>query len=70
MRNDLFTDSPRIVKDFFFLAALDCRDNLSCGWVFSRLQFGVNQFSVQGDFKASATTGNEGESFNICFIFA
>ena len=69
MRDDLLTAPSRIIR-FIFLTAIDGRDNLSCGWVFSRFQFRVNQFSVQGDFKASTTTGNECESFNICFVFA
>ena len=69
MRDDLWTGSPRIVR-FIFLTTIDGGDNLSCGWVFSRFQLRVNQLSVQGDFKASTTTGDECESFNICFEFA
>jgi hypothetical protein len=69
MRDDMLIASPRIIR-FIFLTAIDGRNNLSCGWVFSRFQFRVNQFSVQGDFKASTTTGDECESFNICFEFA
>ena len=69
MRDDLLTVPSRIIK-VFFLTAIDGRNNLSCGWVLARLQFRVNQLSVQGDFKAATTTGNECESFNICFVFA
>ena len=68
MRDDLLAYSPRIIRTI--LTAIYGRDNLSCGWVFSRFQLRVNQFSVQGDFKASTTAGNEGKSFNICFEFA
>ena len=68
MRDGLLTDSPRIIRPV--LTAIDCRYNLSCGWVFSRFQLRVNQLTVQGDFKAATTTGDKCESFNICFEFA
>ena len=68
MRDGLLNAPPRIVRSV--LTAIDGRDNLPCGWVLSRFQLGINQLSVQGDFKASTTTGDKCESFNICFEFA
>ena len=69
MRDDFFDFLITHHKDCF-LTAIDGGNNLSCGWVFSRFQLRVNQFSVQGDFKTATTTGNKCESFNVCFIFA
>lgn len=68
MRGGLLNAPPRIIRTI--LTAVDCRDNLPCGWIFSRFQLGINQLAVQGDFKASTTTGDKCESFDICFKFA
>ena len=54
----------------YLLSAIDGGDNLSCGWVLSGFQLRVNQLSIQRDFKASTTTGNQCEPFNVCFEFA
>ena len=67
-RDDVLTSSPRIIN--YVLSAIDGRNNLSCGWVLSGFQLRVNQLPVQGDFKASTTTGNQCKSFNVCFVFA